>query len=73
MMDHLHGSTAIAGLAYGLGSEFPSAFQQNLFCGNVMTCRINRNQLLRQGATVKAIEAPDLLTSDDPGFARSTW
>lgn len=68
MMDHLHGSTAIAGLAGGVGSHFPATFQDNLFCGNVMTCRINRNHLVRQGATVKAVEAPDLLTSDDPWF-----
>ncbi len=33
-----------------------------------MTSRINRNKIVRQGATVRAVELPDLLTSDDPCF-----
>ncbi|MFM9061523.1 MAG: hypothetical protein ACKOOI_00595, partial [Pirellula sp.] len=33
-----------------------------------MTCRINRNRLEYFGATAKAVEMPDLLTSDDPWF-----
>lgn len=68
MMDHLHGSTAISGLVGGMGSTFPASFQENLYCGNVMTSRINRNHVVRQGATVRAVEGPDLLTSDDPWF-----
>ncbi len=68
MMEHLHGSTAICGLAYIDHSHFPKSFQGNLVSGNVMTCRINRNRLDYRGTTVKAIEMPDLLTSDDPWF-----
>ena len=67
-MDHLHGSTAISGLAYIQNPQFPPAFQTNLVSGNVMTCRINRNRLEYHGSTAKAIEMPDLLTSDDPWF-----
>ncbi len=67
-MEHLHGSTAIAGIAIGKGSGFPSSFQENFFSGNVMTSRINRNRIDRLGATVRAVELPDLLTSDDPWF-----
>ncbi len=33
-----------------------------------MTSRINRNRIDRLGATVRAVELPDLLTSDDPWF-----
>jgi putative heme-binding domain-containing protein len=39
-----------------------------LVSGNVMTCRINRNQLQYSGATAQAIELPDLLTSEDSWF-----
>lgn len=68
MMEHLHGSTAISGLAHSKDSRFPQAFEDNFFSGNVMTCRINRNHLTYQGATAKANAMPDLLTSDDPWF-----
>jgi glucose/arabinose dehydrogenase len=67
-MEHLHGSTAISGIAYVNHKAFPSSFQTNLLSGNVMTCRINRNRLEYFGATAKAVEMPDLLTSDDPWF-----
>lgn len=68
MMDHLHGSTAISGLAHTKDSRFPIEFQDNFLSGNVMTCRINCNQVEYSGATAKAIDMPDLLTSDDPWF-----
>jgi putative heme-binding domain-containing protein len=67
-MEHLHGSTAISGVAYVNNPSFPANFQTNLLSGNVMTCRINRNRLEYFGATAKAVELPDLLTSDDPWF-----
>lgn len=67
-MEHLHGSTAISGVAYVNNLSFPESFQTNLLSGNVMTCRINRNRLDYFGTTAKAIEMPDLLTSDDPWF-----
>jgi putative heme-binding domain-containing protein len=68
MMEHLHGSTAISGAAVVGEGAFPDSFHGNLFCGNVMTCRINRNRITYQGATAKAHELPDFLTSDDPWF-----
>ncbi len=67
-MEHSHGSTAIAGVVVGDGSNLPSDFQDNFFSGNVMTCRINRNRIERLGASVKAMELPDLLTSEDAWF-----
>lgn len=67
-MEHLHGSTAIAGLAIGSEGGWPDAYRDQFFSGNVMTSRINRNRIVRQGATVRAEELPDLLTSEDPWF-----
>ena len=68
MMEHLHGSTAISGLAHTKDSRFPPAFEDDFLSGNVMTCRINRNHLTYSGVTAKANAMPDLLTSDDPWF-----
>ena len=68
MMDHLHGSTAICGLIFYQADHFPPAFRQRFYSGNVMTSRINCNAIERQGATVKARELPDFMTSDDPWF-----
>jgi len=68
VMEHLHGSTAIAALALGEHTLFPPEYQTSTFDGNVMTSRINRNLLQRRGSSVKAIEQPDFLTSNDPWF-----
>jgi putative heme-binding domain-containing protein len=68
MMEHLHGSTAIAGLAHTADSRFPKEMEHQFLSGNVMTCRINRNKLVYEGASVKAIECTDLLTSEDSWF-----
>ena len=68
MMKHLHGSTAICGLLYYQAEQFPAAFREKFYSGNVMTSRINCNALEWQGATASAHELPDFLTSDDPWF-----
>ena len=68
VMDHLHGSTAIAALSLGAETLFPSEYAESTFDGNVMTSRVNRNQLQRRGSSVRAIEQPDLLSSRDPWF-----
>ena len=68
MLDHLHGSTAIAGLTYLAPDAMPAALAGNLLSGNVMTSRINRNRLVWQGATARGEQQPDFLTSDDPWF-----
>ncbi len=39
-----------------------------MISGNVMTSRLNRDQLLFHGATAKGKELSDFLTSDDPWF-----
>lgn len=68
MMEHLHGSTAIAGVAYYAGEHFPAEFRGNLFSGNVMTSRVNRNSLVYHGSTIIAREEPDFVATPDPWF-----
>lgn len=68
VMDHLHGSTAIGGIALYHGDRFPAVFQGNSFHGNVMTSRVNRNSLHQAGSSVQAREESDFLISADPWF-----
>ena len=68
IMDHSHGSTAIAGAAYCDGADFPKTWRNSLFIGNVMTSRINRDTLIRHGSSVSAREEEDFVTCDDPWF-----
>jgi len=68
MLQHDHGSTAIAGIAYYAADQFPPEFRDNIFIGNVVTNRINRDRLERHGSSYKAIEVPDFVRCDDPWF-----
>ena len=68
MMEHLHGSTAIAGVEIISGDQFPTEYQGNFFSGNVMTSRVNRNSPVYHGSTIVAKEEPDFLSSTDPWF-----
>jgi putative heme-binding domain-containing protein len=68
VMQHLHGSTAIAGLALYHADLFPDDYRGNSFGGNVMTSRINRNSIHHAGASVRVQEEPDFLMSGDPWF-----
>jgi glucose/arabinose dehydrogenase len=60
MMRHSHGSTAIAGLCYYDDDLWPAEFRGNMFLGNVMTSRVNRDRLSDNGSTRIANEMPDL-------------
>ncbi|MEM8671279.1 MAG: PVC-type heme-binding CxxCH protein [Planctomycetota bacterium] len=68
MMDHLHGSTAISGIQYVPRDSPMESIRGQFISGNVMTSRINRNQLIFQGATARAKPIDDFLISDDPWF-----
>jgi putative heme-binding domain-containing protein len=68
MMEHLHGSTAIAGVVLYEADQFPAAYRDNFFGGNVVTNRINRNVLRWHGSSPEAVEQPDFVVSDDPNF-----
>ena len=63
-----HGSSAIAGIAYYAAEKFPEEYRGNLFNGNPVTRRINRDRLEWHGSTPKAVRMPDFLTCDDPWF-----
>ncbi|MEO2012759.1 MAG: c-type cytochrome, partial [Fuerstiella sp.] len=68
VMNHLHGSTAIGGIAQYNSTVFPAVYHGNTFGGNVMTGRINRNSLQQVGSSIQAREEPDLLIAADPWF-----
>jgi putative heme-binding domain-containing protein len=66
--DDDHGSSAIAGIAYYAGAKFPAEYQGNLFNGNPVTRRVNRDRLEWYGSTPRAIRQPDFVTCDDQWF-----
>ena len=68
LMQHLHGSTAIGGIALYHAESFPMEYQGSAFGGNVMTGRVNRNSIQQQGGSLVAQEEPDFLISGDPWF-----
>ncbi|MBI3412248.1 MAG: c-type cytochrome [Planctomycetes bacterium] len=68
MMRHDHGSTAIAGIAYYADDRWPEEYRDNIFVGNVVTNRINRDRIEWHGSTPNAIEMPDFVKCDDPWF-----
>ena len=68
VMEHTHGSTAIAGTMRYAGSNFPAEFRGNMFVGNVMTSRVNRDSIRERGSSLQAVEEPDFIVSDDPWF-----
>jgi putative heme-binding domain-containing protein len=68
MISHDHGSTGIGGIVYYAATQFPEAFRDNMFIGNVVTSRINRDTLEWHGSSPKAIAQPDFVKSDDPWF-----
>ena len=63
-----HGSSAIAGITYYAATQFPEEYRGNLFNGNPVTRRINRDRLDWPGSTPQAVRMPDFLTCDDPTF-----
>ncbi len=68
VMDHLHGSTAIDGVCQYQHTAFPEDYRDDLFLGNVMTCRVHRNSIVRTGSSVRLQEEPDFLIAGDPWF-----
>jgi len=68
LMEHSHGSTAIGGIVFYADDQWPAEFQNNIFVGNVMTSRLNRDTLVSHGSSKTAREESDLLTSTDPWF-----
>lgn len=68
MMSYEFGSTANSGLVYYTGNQFPEAYRQNFYSGNVVTSRINRNTMHLNGSSPESKREEDFLVSDDPWF-----
>ena len=68
MLQHSHGSTGLAGIAYYSAPQFPPEFRDTIFVGNPITGRVNHDRLERRGSTYQAIEQPDFVRCDDPWF-----
>lgn len=67
-LDHLHGSTGIAGVVYYAAKHFPPEWRDTVFIGNPVTGRVNHDRLEQHGSTYRAVEQPDFLFCDDPWF-----
>lgn len=68
LMSHDYGSTALAGLAYYLGDQYPEAYQNSFYLGDVVKCRVYRSTMTMQGTTPVVKWEPDFVVSDDPWF-----
>ena len=68
IMNHMHGSTAIAGVVYYAAKLFPKEYWGRMFVGNVVTSRINQDSITHVGSTPVAHEEKDFLICDDPWF-----
>lgn len=68
MMSYELGSTAIAGLVYYTGLQFPEEYRHSFFNGDVVTCQINRNTVSYKGSTPVSKREADFLRSEDPWF-----
>ncbi len=68
LMEHSHGSTAIDGMLYYADDLWPEEFRDNIFVGNVMTSRVNRDRLVFDGSSPRAVELEDFVRCDDPWF-----
>ena len=68
MMSFELGSTALSGLDFYLGEQFPEAYRNSFYNGDVVTCRINRNTMSLSGSSPEAKREEDFLISADPWF-----
>jgi len=68
LVEHSHGSTGIAGIAYYEAEQFPAEYRGTIFIGNPITRRINRDRLQPRGSGYRGLERPDFLVSHDKWF-----
>ncbi|WP_291371064.1 PVC-type heme-binding CxxCH protein [Cyclobacterium sp.] len=68
MMDYGLNSTALSGLVYYTDNQFPEAYQNSFYSGDVVTCRISRSTISFNGSSPKATRQADFLVSKDPWF-----
>ena len=68
MMSYELGSTALSGLVYYTGQQFPEEYRNSFYTGDVVTCRIDRNTVSFKGSTPVSKKETPFLTSSDPWF-----
>jgi putative heme-binding domain-containing protein len=68
MIFHSHDSTAISGVSFYADNLWPVEFRDNVFTGNVMTSRVNRDMVAFNGSSALAEARPDFVSTDDPWF-----
>ena len=68
MCEHAHGSTGLCGVIYIDGDIWGSEWNDHMFVGNCVTSRINHDKITFTGATPKANEQPDFMTTNDGWF-----
>jgi putative heme-binding domain-containing protein len=68
MMTYDLGSTALAGLVYYTGTQFPAKYRGSFFTGDVVTSRIDRNTVSYNGSTPSTKKEEPLMISKDPWF-----
>jgi len=68
LIEHSHGSTSISGIAYYAAEQFPEEYRDNVFMGNSVTGRVNRDKVTIRGSSLIGIEQPDFVTCDDRWF-----
>ncbi len=68
MMSYELGSTALSGLVYYTGNQFPQEYQNSFYNGDVVTCRVNRNTTTWDGSSPVSKRQEDFLVSSDPWF-----
>lgn len=68
LMDHSYGATALAGLEYYLGHQFPTEYQESFYYGDVVKCRVYRATPSFNGTTPEIQQEEDFIVSEDPWF-----
>jgi putative heme-binding domain-containing protein len=68
LMKHDYGSTALAGLDYYIADQFPAAYRNNFYYGDVVRSRVSRNNFQMHGTTPVIHQEEDFVISDDPWF-----
>lgn len=68
MINHLHGSTGICGVAYYQAPQFPAEYQECLYLCNPVNGQVHRDKLDVHGSTLLANSQPEFITCDDGWF-----
>lgn len=68
MINHLHGSTGICGVAYYQAPQFPAEYQECLYLCNPVNGQVHRDKLDVHGSTLLANTQPEFITCDDGWF-----